>query len=149
MEERREFGREIVETYRQPDCREVVEVYSRPLPGTGVAQTEETAVRKKRKKGLWIFLICFALVLVAAGTAFLIHWNRERNQTAGELPGRTDVQEISIPEFPTGQGVVLPIEKEPGDVLTIQEMKSITQRLEGRLSCKLESHKYKAEEINL
>jgi hypothetical protein len=40
MEERREFGREIVETYRQPDHREVVEVYSRPLPGAGTASAE-------------------------------------------------------------------------------------------------------------
>jgi flagellar basal body-associated protein FliL len=79
-------------------------------------------VRKKRKKGLWIFLICFALVLVAAVAAFLIHWNRERNRPAGELPERTEMQEISIPAFPTGQGVVLPIEKEPGTVLTTQEV---------------------------
>ena len=122
MEERREFGREIVETYRQPDHREVVEVYSRPLPGAGTASAEEPAVRKKRKKGLWIFLICFALVLVAAVAAFLSHWNRERNRPAGELPERTEMQEISIPVFPTGQGVVLPIEKEPGTVLTTQEV---------------------------
>ena len=33
MGEQKEFGQEIVEVYRQPECREVVEVYSRPLPG--------------------------------------------------------------------------------------------------------------------
>ena len=66
MEERKEFGREIVETYRQPDRREVVEVYSRPLPGYGAAQTEEPAVRKKRNKKLWILLGCAAVVLLAA-----------------------------------------------------------------------------------
>lgn len=119
MEERREFGREIVETYRQPDHREVVEVYSRPLPGAGSAPAEEPAVQKRRKKGLRIFLICFAVVLLAAGAALLFQWGQEQNQADG---GQPDVREISIPSFPTGQGVTLPISKEHGAVLTAQEV---------------------------
>lgn len=122
MEERKEFGREIVETYRQPNRREVVEVYSRPLPGRGGAQTEEPAVRKKRNKKLWILLGCAAVVLLAAGAALLIHWIQGQNRIHENPIGPAETQEISIPAFPTGQGVTLPIEKEVGDRLTAQEI---------------------------
>lgn len=122
MEERKEFGREIVETYRQPDHREVVEVYSRHLPGCKTAQMEEPVVRTKRKKKLWIFLGCAAVVLLAAGVALLIHWMQGQNRANENPAGTPDGQEISIPAFPTGQGVTLPIEKESGDRLTAQEI---------------------------
>ena len=122
MEERKEFGQEIVETYRQPDHRAVMEVYSCPLPGCKTAQTEEPVVRKKRKKKLWILLGCVAVVLLAAGAALLIHWMQGQNR-ANETPaGAPGGQEISIPAFPTGQGVVLPIEDETGALLTAQEV---------------------------
>ena len=79
MEERNEtcrperFPGEVVETYRQPDPREVVETYARPLPGARPAGTLlKTAARKKRRKGLWIFLAVFAAAaLLAAGARLL------------------------------------------------------------------------------
>lgn len=120
MEERREFGREIVETYRQPDRREVVEVYSRPLPGNEAVKAEKPMKHRNRKKGLRIFLVCFVLVLLAAGAAILLHG--ERNKDGGAPPVQPEEQEILIPAFPTGQGVTLPIEEEPGPALTAQEV---------------------------
>ena len=120
MEQRREFGQEIVETYRQPDRREVVEEYSRPLPGYKCVQAEPPR-HKNRKKTLLIFLICFAVIAVlATGAAILAHQNKE--------PAEDDLQEdfssdeITIPSYPTGRGVMLPIVREHGEKLTAQEI---------------------------
>ena len=120
MEQRREFGQEIVETYRQPDRREVVEEYSRPLPGYRQVQAEPPG-HKNRKKTLLIFLICFAVIAVlATGAAILAHQNKE--------PAEDDLQEdfssdeITIPSYPTGRGVMLPIVREHGEKLTAQEI---------------------------
>lgn len=120
MEQRREFGQEIVETYRQPDRREVVEEYSRPLPGYKCVQAEPPR-HKNRKKTLLIFLISFAVIAVlAAGAAILAHQNKE--------PAEDDLQEdfssdeITIPSYPTGRGVMLPIVREHGEKLTAQEI---------------------------
>ena len=120
MEQRREFGQEIVETYRQPDRREVVEEYSCPLPGYRQVQAEPPG-HKNRKKTLLIFLICFAVIAVlATGAAILAHQNKE--------PAEDDLQEdfssdeITIPSYPTGRGVMLPIVREHGEKLTAQEI---------------------------
>ena len=130
MEEHKEFGQEIIETYRQNDPREVVEVYSRPLPGREVkqAETRETAVRrKKRKKGLVIFLICFAVVAILAIAAGLLAY---RNGGSGNRPFEKDSdsewtgdsEEITIPTHPFGEGVTLTVERERGGALTAQEI---------------------------
>ena len=57
---------EVVEYYRQPDAREVVEYYvqDRLLPGR--APKASAARRRKRRLGVWVFLIC---LLVAGGLA--------------------------------------------------------------------------------
>ena len=52
MGEHKEFGQEIVEIYRQPDRREVVEVYSRPLPGYRMEREAVPVQRRNRKKGI-------------------------------------------------------------------------------------------------
>ena len=57
MGEQKEFGQEIVEVYRQPECREVVEVYSRPLPGYQKEWEGLPAPRRNRRKGIIVFLI--------------------------------------------------------------------------------------------
>jgi len=120
MEQRREFGQEIVETYRQPDRREVVEEYSRPLPGCKRVQAEPPR-HKNRKKTLLIFLISFAVIAVlAAGAAILAHQNRDPEED--DLQEDFSSDEITIPSYPTGRGVVLPVEREHGDKLTAQEI---------------------------
>ena len=131
MEERKEFGREIVETYRQPEHREVVEVYSRPLPGYEAKQNAEllamSARRKKRRKGLIIFLICFAVVvLLAVGARLLIHARGpERDSFEKYYDDETQeevYEEITIPAFPTGQGTELTVSRDRGETLTAQEI---------------------------
>ena len=127
MEERKEFGREIVETYRQPDRREVVEVYSRPLPGQETEQAGAPAGsprRKKRKKGLVIFLVCFAAAVALAVAGALLAGN-----AGGPFEKRFDdaaqdgePEEITIPGYPFGEGVTLTVHREHGAALTAQEI---------------------------
>ena len=123
MGEQKEFGQEIVEVYRQPEYREVVEVYSRPLPGSRKEREEELpAPRKSRKKGIIIFAICFVLVvLMAIGAALLAQKKHEIKRNEGGQQKESS-EEITIPAFPIGQGVKLPIVREQGDVLTAQEI---------------------------
>ena len=59
---------EVVEVYRQSDRREVVETYSRPLPDRRPSEPGTPVKRKHRRRGLWIFLACFAvLAALSAG----------------------------------------------------------------------------------
>jgi serine protease Do len=123
MGEQKEFGQEIVEVYRQPEYREVVEVYSRPLPGAGKEREEALPVpRKSRKKGIIIFAICFVLVvLMAVGAALLAQKKHDFKQSeVGQQ--KESSGEITIPDFPIGQGVKLPIVREHGEILTAQEI---------------------------
>ena len=58
---------EVVEIYRQPERREVVEIYSRPLPACLVPPVAPRQPdRKKRKKGLWVFLALFLVLALLA-----------------------------------------------------------------------------------
>ena len=123
MGEQKEFGQEIIEVYRQPEYREVVEVYSRPLPGSRKEREEELpAPRKSRKKGITIFAICFVLVvLMAIGAALLAQKKHEIKRNEGGQQKESS-EEITIPAFPIGQGVKLPIVREQDEVLTAQEI---------------------------
>ena len=122
MGEQKEFGQEIVEVYRQPECREVVEVYSRPLPGYQKEWEGLPAPRRNRRKGIIVFLICFVLVvLMAVGAALLAQ--RKHDFKQNEVGQQKEISgEITIPTFPTGQGVKLPIVREHSEVLTAQEI---------------------------
>ena len=135
MEERNETCRperlpgEVVETYRQPDPREVVETYARPLPGARPAGTLlKTAARKKRRKGLWIFLAVFAAAaLLAAGARLLAQrYDRAHRDPFEKFYEEYHQEEISgeitIPAWPTGQGVKLPVLREHDRALTAQEI---------------------------
>ena len=57
-EENQRLPGEVVETYRPPERREVVHSYTRPLPER--MRPAPPPVRR-RKKGLWIFLVCAVL----------------------------------------------------------------------------------------
>lgn len=115
---------EIVEYYR-PAAQEVVETYTRPLPGLPpVARTP----KKRSRKGLIIFLACCAAVVLLAAVSFWVNtWLHPSNpngfehyyDTAGEpvLPGT-----ISIPTFPIDQGQVFPLTLDQQKSLSIQEV---------------------------
>ena len=119
---------EVVEIYSRPLCREVVEVYERPLPSRFAPLRTETEMprRRRSRKGLWIFLLVFSLIIAAAAVAWF--WNREHGApkdpfeyVPGE-PMRKKAEEITIPTYPYGQGVTLHVEKEHGEALSAQEI---------------------------
>ena len=112
---------EVVETYRQPEPGEVVECYARPLPGrrSGPVRPEH----RRRRRGLWIFIVCLTVVLgIAAGTWV---WTLLRPQFSDSgYDGRetAEPQEITIPSYPTGEGARLEIASDHGQALTVQEI---------------------------
>ncbi|HJB76490.1 S1C family serine protease [uncultured Oscillibacter sp.] len=120
---------EVVETYRQPVPGEVVERYSRPLPGR-MTPPPLAERRKKRRTGLWIFLICLT-VAVGIGAGLWI-WDIffaddpkdpfEYDYDFGWEEDASASQEITIPTYPTGEGVVLEVETDHGPELTAQEI---------------------------
>ena len=120
---------EVVETYRQPVPGEVVERYSRPLPGR-MTPPPPAERRKKRWTGLWIFLICLT-VAVGIGAGLWI-WDIffaddpkdpfEYDYDFGWEENASASQEITIPTYPTGEGVVLEVETDHGPELTAQEI---------------------------
>ena len=120
---------EVVETYRQPVPGEVVERYSRPLPGR-MTPPPPAERRKKRRTGLWIFLICLT-VAVGIGAGLWI-WDIffaddpkdpfEYDYDFGWEEDASATQEITIPTYPTGEGVVLEVETDHGPELTAQEI---------------------------
>ena len=120
---------EVVETYRQPVPGEVVERYSRPLPER-MTPPPPAERRKKRWTGLWIFLICLT-VAVGIGAGLWI-WDIffaddpkdpfEYDYDFGWEEDASASQEITIPTYPTGEGVVLEVETDHGPELTAQEI---------------------------
>lgn len=126
---------EIVGCYR-PSSGEVVGVltHDRPLRGTGTA--EKSLPRKKKKTGLWIFLLCAAvLVSVSAGAYF---WPRQSEETppngSGVEPSAPNdgydftfpaegmvFEGIRIPTYEAGE-TRLTVAQEHGSVLEPQEI---------------------------
>ena len=119
---------EVVEVYSRPLCREVVEVYERPLPSRLVRQPvpAEKPRRKRSRKGLWVFLLVFSLIIAIAAAAWF--WGREHRghrDPFEHIPGeelREESREITIPAYPHGQGAVLSVETGHGDALSAQEI---------------------------
>lgn len=135
MEERSEtcrperFPGEVVETYRQPDPREVVETYVRPLPGVSPVRAAPVEKRRRKRTGLWIFLVVLAVAALLAGVARLLEWQRydhsrrDRFEKYYEDYYEEDISsEITIPSWPTGQGVELDVVRNHGGALTAQEV---------------------------
>ena len=130
---------EVVAVYRHPQPREVVEVFTRPLPW--LSQPDAAPPPKKRsKKGLWIFLICLGVILAVTAAAIFVAY-RFRPQDAHGGPDLWDgwaseeyrdyfyefpeeqAAEITIPSWPTGQGITLDVSPQhDGEPLTIQEI---------------------------
>lgn len=128
---RAELPGEVVETYRQPDPREVVEVYTRPLPGVYLPKRQESPLpaKRKKRKGLWIFMGCLCVALVLAVAAFVLSWAQNRahdrdrfEEYYGEIFEELEPKEVTIPTWPTGRGVELTVLREHGEPLTAQEI---------------------------
>lgn len=122
---------EVVEIYRQPDIREVVEMYIRPLPGVpSTAKAAKASAKPKGRKrlGLWIFLACVAVVVVLAVGARVLDGMsaREKHDPFEWYYDEYEMDdvptEITIPTFPTGQGAELTVTRERGEPLTAQEI---------------------------
>ena len=121
---------EVVETYRQPRRNEVVETYVRPLPERMLPVPSQLAemppLRRKGRRGLWIFLACLLVIAVGSGAAWL--WNRSQTPRWDGFDYYYDEhesqepEEISIPTYPYGQGAVLSVEADHGRELTAQEV---------------------------
>ena len=115
---------EVVEIYRQGCVGEVVEAYARPLP-PGMMPPPPPEQRRRSRRGLWIFLGCCGLVAVLTAVAVLWPGQEERQdkfQYYFEEETDQAPQEISIPGYPYGEGAVLEVETEHGEVLTAQEI---------------------------
>ena len=132
MEERREDVREIIEVYRQPEPQEVVEEYSRTLPGWQEQIEEEFEEflamrrRRKRRRGLIIFLACLAVIIVLAVLAKLLipgsSYASSQPYPDDDWEGEPLTGEIFIPTVPYGQGGALTIVRQQGEALSPREV---------------------------
>ena len=126
--ESRPFG-ETAEQDTQPDPREVVERYTRPLPGHRSAPRNPRRRRRRRSRtGLLVFLLCLAVMLGAAGGSWI--WNTLQEDTRqdpfyfdyDERDPSADTEAVTIPTYPAGQGAELTVEPAGGTELTAQEI---------------------------
>ncbi len=119
---------EVVEVYRPRDSREVVEVYTRPLPGRKTRPAPAPAARRRRKTGLWIFLFCLVVVTALALAAWLLRGSAGEYRDPFERYDFDQEQEsaqaegVQIPTYPYGQGAELTVTKGHGREMTIQEI---------------------------
>lgn len=118
---------EVVEVYRRRDPREVVETYSRPMPGRRTSAPRTPLVRKRHKRGLWIFLACCGVLAALVAAAWL--WSAKRQGDPWdsfdyyyEEQGDREPQEITISRYTAEEGVTLTVEKDHGPALTAQEI---------------------------
>lgn len=125
------FPGEVVEVYRQPEYREVVETYSTPLPAgmrRESAKKMDKPRRRRSKTGLWVFLGCFLAAVVLAALSLL--FGGKATQKPGfrfewhvETPAQEDSEDkIIMPTWPVGQGAELKLVRDHGEPLTIQEI---------------------------
>ena len=119
--------REVVEVYRQPERREVVETYTRMLPEAMRPRTPCPPPRRKSRKGLMVFLLCLAVAAAAAGFAcwqnvFHDNGQGENYDPYFENQEARQNQKITIPTYPWGQGAALTLAEDHGAELTIQEV---------------------------
>lgn len=134
MDERRDTGWEepilqpAEELHMERDPREVVERYARPLPGRRSAPRGRRRRRRRSRAGLLVFLLCLAVMLGAAGGSWL--WNSLQEDSRQESfyfdyeerDAAADLKAVTIPTYPTGQGVELTVEPAGGTELTAQEI---------------------------
>ena len=139
MEERNPGGRadrlpnEVVETYRRPRPDRVpgerVFTYRHPRPAAPAEpERDRTPARPRRRRGLWIFLACLAVVVVLAGISVLLNGgpavfsDDPFEQDYDQEPLGEHSGEIAIPACPAGQGGSLTLSLDHGETLTPQEI---------------------------
>ena len=139
MEERNPGGRadrlpnEVVETYRRPRPDRVpgerVFTYRHPRPAAPAEpERDRTPARPRRRRGLWIFLACLAVVVVLAGISVLLNGgpavfsDDPFEQDYDQEPLGEHSGEITIPACPAGQGGSLTLSLDHGGTLTPQEI---------------------------
>ena len=139
MEERNPGGRadrlpnEVVETYRRPRPDRVpgerVFTYRHPRPAAPAEpERDRPPARPRRRRGLWIFLACLAVVVVLAGISVLLNGgpavfsDDPFEQDYDQEPLGEHSGEITIPVCPAGQGGSLTLSLDHGETLTPQEI---------------------------
>ena len=131
---------ELVGSYR-PSDREVVGVLTHEKPLSGRTVSLETPIpRKKKKTGLWIFLLCAAVLVGVSVGAYFIPWEQTEMPSGGDhgagsvMPGGDDGYDFTVPipggETFTGIRIMthpagetrLTVTEEQGEGLTPQEI---------------------------
>jgi len=118
---------EVVEYYQPPQGREVVEYYvqDRPLPGRR-APEQPAGQKKKRRRGLYVFLICAAAVAGLTVFACLYPFGGKKADTSSETPQQQQEdaadEKITIPTYQADEGVTFTAQKDHGETLTPQEI---------------------------
>lgn len=124
-------GGEIVLSYSGPEPREVVLTYAADLPPAMRPQEDPqapSAPRRRSRKGLYIFLVCLAVVAGAVMTSVLLPL-REPGRSKGDPSedyGFSDYDygdgEITIEAYPVGGDFRLALSEERTAALTAQEV---------------------------
>ena len=139
MEQRNQAGpadrlpNEVVETYRRPRPDRVpgerVFTYRHPRPAAPAElERDQAPARPRRRRGLWIFLACLAVVVVLAGISALLNGgpavfsDDPFEQDYDQEPLGEHSGEITIPACPAGQGGSLTLSLDHGETLTPQEI---------------------------
>ncbi len=140
--------REVVLRYASPGPREIVERYVAPaasepsgpdlLPvfSQPTRASEHGASRRGRRRGMWIFLSCFAVLLVAVIVLGVLYWRSQSE--AAQRRGYGDSRdyyydyfdnrpenigaETLLERYPNTRGVRLRCSETHGRVLSIQEV---------------------------
>ena len=150
MEEREQregrLPNEVVETYRRPRVQrlpgEQVFTYRRPMsPDADLARAVlpvcgqtpnrkpgDPQLRRRRRRGLWIFLACFAGIVVLAAVSLLLErrlgpiLGDSFEQYYDELPVRENSGEITIPLWAGEGNSSLMVAAEHGETVTAQQV---------------------------
>lgn len=150
MEEREQregrLPNEVVETYRRPRVQrlpgEQVFTYRRPMPldaelaravlpvcGQGPNRKPDAPqLRRRRRRGLWIFLACFVGIVVLAAVSLLLErrlgpiLGDSFEQYYDELPVRENSGEITIPLWAGEGNSPLTVAAEHGETVTAQQV---------------------------
>lgn len=114
--------------------QEVVSYYVQDKPLPGKVQKAEGKKNKRKRRGLWIFLSCMAVLLMVVIAAVAATFSNSSHSPEGgkePLPEGGDASSIiftgehvetEIPTIKAPNGVRLRLEEPGGEVLTIQQM---------------------------
>ena len=115
---------EVVEYYEPRETREVVEYYYQMKPLPRLRREGTPAGKKRRKKGLRIFLICAAAV--AGLTLAAWFWpastgsGENRSSDGATSAASEETAKVSIPTVPAEDGVSLSVTADHGETLSAQ-----------------------------